>query len=145
MQQTVQCYRCGVQNNIGQQCCWNCQVKLPYNCPRCGSPIEPTYINCLNCRETIQWPWRQQLKQQTVQPTIQTSQQQIVPSNNAGGGVRCANCGSAIIPVKSRFGFGWFLLWLVLGGFPAIIYLFYHVGKRSDWCPVCGKHAYHKW
>jgi hypothetical protein len=65
-----------------------------------------------------------------------------VPRSIVGGGIPCVHCGESVIPVKSKFGLGWFILWFLLGVLPAIVYLIYYASKRIDKCPKCDKNAY---
>ena len=49
MQQTIQCYRCGAQNYVGQPACQSCGYQFYNNCPRCNAVVDPQFINCLYC------------------------------------------------------------------------------------------------
>lgn len=93
-----------------------------YSCPNCSAQVTYGVISCPRCNQNFTWP------SQSINQTI--------------SGLRCIHCGSSIIPVKGKFGWLWFFFWLLCGGLPAIIYLFYHAGKRADRCPVCNKKAY---
>ncbi|MFA5064946.1 MAG: zinc ribbon domain-containing protein [Dehalococcoidia bacterium] len=56
MQQLFQCNRCGSQNYVGQQYCYNCQQKIQYKCSNCNGLVEVTMINCPYCRVVLPWP-----------------------------------------------------------------------------------------
>lgn len=62
MQQVFLCPRCGAQNVVGQQVCQACGQKFEYNCPHCGFVVDPTLVNCPNCREGLYWPTPQRIK-----------------------------------------------------------------------------------
>jgi len=44
---------------MGQEYCWNCQLKFQYNCPNCHAPVEPIIVNCPYCRIVLPWPKQQ--------------------------------------------------------------------------------------
>jgi len=61
-QDTFRCYTCGAQNFIGESHCVGCGQLLPYTCPRCGTRVNSTFINCPCCHLVLHWPNRQQTK-----------------------------------------------------------------------------------
>lgn len=61
MQQIFLCPRCGAQNVVGQQVCQACGQKFQYNCPYCGAIVDPTLVNCPNCRGGLYWPTPQKV------------------------------------------------------------------------------------
>lgn len=60
MQDTFRCYRCGAQNFIGEGHCVACGQLLSYTCPKCGTRVDNTFINCPCCRLVLHWPNQQQ-------------------------------------------------------------------------------------
>lgn len=62
MQQIFLCHRCGAQNVVGQQVCQACGQRFQYNCPYCGFIVDPTLVNCPNCRGGLYWPTPQKIK-----------------------------------------------------------------------------------
>ncbi|MBL7208720.1 MAG: zinc ribbon domain-containing protein [Dehalococcoidia bacterium] len=61
-QQIFLCPNCGAQNVVGQQVCQTCGQKFQYNCPHCGFIVDPTLINCPNCRGVLNWPTPRKVK-----------------------------------------------------------------------------------
>jgi len=61
-QQIFLCPNCGAQNVVGQQACQTCGQKFQYNCPYCGFIVDPTLINCPNCRGALNWPTPRKVK-----------------------------------------------------------------------------------
>ena len=59
MHQTFPCPNCNSLNYIGQPFCGGCGQKLLYSCPNCGSGVDATFSNCLNCRSALNWPAQQ--------------------------------------------------------------------------------------
>lgn len=53
MQQLIQCNRCGVDNNPGQQYCWNCQQALLLICSNCGTSNNLNSISCSYCYQSF--------------------------------------------------------------------------------------------
>ena len=62
IQQIFECPKCGAQNIVGQQVCQACGQKFQYNCPYCGFVVDPTLVNCPNCRERLYWPTPHRVK-----------------------------------------------------------------------------------
>jgi hypothetical protein len=62
MQHVFLCPRCGAQNFVGQIACQNCDQRFQYNCPYCGSIVDPTLVNCPSCRGMLDWPSPQKVK-----------------------------------------------------------------------------------
>jgi hypothetical protein len=127
-----------------------------YKCPNCTKPIPHGVQRCPQCKCVLDWrqipptvymldnvdpPTAQTPFAFTAPPTIATPHLQT-GATPIYGGVTCVNCGRQIIPVKGKFGWGWFVLFLLLWILPAIIYVIYYATKRSDVCPVCEKNAY---
>lgn len=118
-----------------------------YKCPQCAQDVLYGTNPCPYCKGLLAWSQQGPIlytppadaQQQVTQPPLEVPQQTV---NRAGGSIVCANCGNSIIPVKSKFGCGWFILWFLLGIIPGLFYLIYYAGKRADICPVCEKNAY---
>jgi len=55
--------------------------------------------------------------------------------------MKCKNCGNDIIPTK-KFSVLLFILLLILGIFPALIYLVIYLTKKANICPICKKNIY---
>ena len=55
----VRCYRCGAQNLLGESRCTGCGQLLLYTCPKCGSSVNSTFIDCPYCHLILHWPNRQ--------------------------------------------------------------------------------------
>jgi hypothetical protein len=55
MQQLVQCYKCGEQNNLGNKFCIRCGEPFHYKCPQCRANISTDYSACPNCGVALDW------------------------------------------------------------------------------------------
>lgn len=55
MQQLVQCYKCGEQNNLGNRFCIRCGEPFHYKCPQCRANISADYSTCPNCGVALDW------------------------------------------------------------------------------------------
>jgi hypothetical protein len=55
MQQLVQCYKCGEQNNLGNRFCIRCGEPFHYKCPQCRANISADYNACPNCGVALDW------------------------------------------------------------------------------------------
>ena len=55
MQQLVQCYKCGEQNNLGNRFCIRCGEPFHYKCPQCSATISTDYNTCPNCGVALDW------------------------------------------------------------------------------------------
>ena len=86
MQQIFLCPSCGAQNVVGQQVCQACGQKFQYNCPYCGFAVDPTLINCPNCRGALNWPTPQRVKAFPKQRA--THQEEEEAEEGEGGGKR---------------------------------------------------------
>jgi hypothetical protein len=78
MQQIFCCPTCGAQNVVGQEFCQSCGQPFQYNCPFCGAIVDSKFVNCPNCRESLNWPTPQRVKPFPKQP---------VAYQKRGGGV----------------------------------------------------------
>ena len=121
-----------------------------YKCPNCTKPIPHGVQRCSQCKCVLDWrqiPPTVYMQANGNSPSDQPPATSSPPASSippplpgaalvAYGGIICVNCGRAIIPVKSQFNWGCFLL-----GF-GLFYLIYHAVKRADVCPICGKNAY---
>jgi hypothetical protein len=68
MQQIFCCPTCGAQNVVGQEFCQSCGQPFQYNCPFCGAIVDSKFVNCPNCRESLNWPPPQKVKPFPKQP-----------------------------------------------------------------------------
>lgn len=55
--------------------------------------------------------------------------------------VECKYCGAKVVPIK-KFNILAFILLLILGVIPGIMYLIYFAGKSGKKCPNCKKDVY---
>ena len=93
MQDTFRCYRCGAQNFIGESHCVGCGQLLPYTCPKCGTRVNSTFINCPHCHLVLHWPNRQQTETRYSYPSDS--------QNMSSGLFGCFRCGTQnVIGVK---------------------------------------------
>jgi len=109
-----------------------------YKCPQCSQDILYGTNPCPHCNCSL--AWSQQGPVVYVPPigvphTVAQPETPTVPVVRGGGGINCVNCGNIMLPVKSKFGCGWFILF-------GIFYLIYYAGKSADTCPICGKNAF---
>lgn len=123
-------------------------MQQKYQCPKCQGLVSYGTRYCQNCGHTLSWQpqsppsyYQQPQYGQGMQP-YESMQQSPAPRPIVGGGIPCVHCGESVIPVKSKFGWGWFILWVLLGIVPGIVYLIYYASKRADRCTACGKNAY---
>ena len=55
MTQTIECYKCGAQNEFGQRFCTVCGEKFSYRCPQCNAVIEQGSKACTSCGVKLDW------------------------------------------------------------------------------------------
>ncbi len=55
MTQTIECYKCGAQNEFGQRFCTVCGEKFFYRCPQCNEVIEHGSKSCTSCGVKLDW------------------------------------------------------------------------------------------
>jgi hypothetical protein len=110
-----------------------------YKCPQCNQELLYRTNPCPTCKSSLAWS-----QQGAVVYTPPINEKPPIVPQIPGVGMICANCGNSIIPVKSKFGCGLFVLLFILGIIPGLFYLIYYAGKRIDTCPICDKNAFIK-
>ena len=49
---------------------------------------------------------------------------------------KCENCKKKVVPIK-KFSVGWFIVLLILGVLPGILYILYYSLIKKPRCPMC--------
>lgn len=81
MAQTIECYKCGAQNEFGQRFCTECGEKFSYRCPQCNAVIEQGNKSCGSCGVKLDWGIE---KQETVEATTDDSDETYDTETDSG-------------------------------------------------------------